>query len=242
MAELVILTEASYINEMTSFSVSGMTCGGCARKVEATLKAIAPSATVTLEPPRAVLSESVSLAKLNEALALVGKYRVAAEESTSPRVITSPSFTWLATYYPLFLVIGIIAIAAAAGGNWMTNFMGGFFVVFGAFKLFDVPNFANAYARYDVIAKVFKPWGLAYPFIETALGFAFLFRFQPNITLWAALALSLIGAIGVIQANLKKQTIECACLGTVFKLPMSTITIIEDLGMAAMAGSMLLIH
>ena len=212
-----------------------MTCAGCARKVEATLKAIAPSASVTLEPPRAVLSELVSASTLNAALATVGKYRVSAEDA----VATASQATWIKTYYPLFLVIGLIAMAAAAGSNWMTNFMGGFFVVFGAFKLLDVQGFAASYARYDVIAKTFKPWGLAYPFIETALGFAFLFQFQITATLWAALALSLIGAIGVIQANLSKQTIECACLGTVFKLPMSVVTIIENLGMAFMAVWML---
>ncbi|MCX6854574.1 MAG: heavy-metal-associated domain-containing protein, partial [Verrucomicrobia bacterium] len=35
-----------------------------------------------------------------------------------------------------------------------------------------------------------------------------------------------------------RQTIRCACLGTVFNLPMSTVTIIEDgvmLGMALLA-------
>jgi hypothetical protein len=56
---------------------------------------------------------------------------------------------------------------------------------------------------------------------------------------WIALALSLIGAVGVIRANLSRQTIECACLGTVFKLPMSVVTVVENLGMAVMAAWML---
>ena len=30
-----------------------------------------------------------------------------------------------------------------------------------------------------------------------------------------------------------------ACMGTAFNLPMTTVTIVEDLGMAAMAGAML---
>jgi hypothetical protein len=55
-----------------------------------------------------------------------------------------------------------------------------------------------------------------------------------------ALALSLVGAVGVIQATRSKQVIECACLGTVFKLPMSVVTVVENLGMAAMAAWMLL--
>ena len=56
---------------------------------------------------------------------------------------------------------------------------------------------------------------------------------------WIALVLSLVGAVGVVQATLSKQTIQCACLGTVFKLPMSVVTVIENLGMAAMASWML---
>lgn len=222
---------------MSTFTISGMTCAGCARKVEATLKAVSPSASVTLEPPRAVIESGVSADALNDALAKVGKYRVSAL-STEPA--NTQQLVWLKTYYPLLLVIGLVALASFSGGNWMPNFMAGFFIVFGAFKLLDVPNFAQAYARYDVIAKIFKPWGYAYPFIETALGFAFLFHFQMTLITWIALILSVIGAIGVIQANLNKQTIQCACLGTVFQLPMSVVTIIENVGMAAMAAWMLI--
>ena len=119
--------------------------------------------------------------------------------------------------------------------------MAGFYIVFGAFKLLDVPAFANSYAGYDVIAKSFKPWAYAYPFIELALGFAFLFGFNMIVLSWIALLLSLIGAVGAVQVLRSKQSIQCACLGTVFQLPMSTVTIVENLGMAAMAAWMLFI-
>jgi copper chaperone CopZ len=209
-----------------------MTCAGCARKVEATLKSVVPSASVTLDPPSATVT-GASLDTLNNALSAIGKYRL----SQTPLAI--PTTSALKTYFPLFLVLALIALAAFAGSSWMMSFMAGFFLVFGAFKLLDVAAFADAYSTYDVVAKRFQPWGMAYPFIETALGFAFLFHFQMQIATWAALILSLIGAIGVIQSVMRKQTIKCACLGTVFNLPMSTITIIENLGMAAMAAWML---
>ena len=47
-------------------------------------------------------------------------------------------------------------------------------------------------------------------------------------------------ALGVIKAVLNKQAIRCACLGSVFNLPMSYVTIIENMGMVAMAAWMLL--
>jgi copper chaperone CopZ len=204
---LVQLGRDTLYGAMNTFAISGMTCANCARKVEATLKAISPRANVTLEPPRAMVETGISVDALNDALGKIGKYRVSAE-----------SF---------------------AGNNWMMSFMAGFFIVFGAFKLLDVPNFANAFAQYDVIAKVFKPWGYVYPFIEIAIGFAFLFYYQMTPVTWISLVISVIGAVGVIQAYLSKQTIQCACLGTVFKLPMSVVTIIENVGMAAMSAWML---
>jgi copper chaperone CopZ len=211
----------TYMVVMTSIPITGMTCGNCAKKVESLLKPIAPGVQVTLDPPRAV-ARSLSSVELSAVHAL-------------------PS--WISTYYPLLLVMGLIAVASLAAGSfmgWMMMFMGGFFTVFGAFKLLDVPAFAESYARYDIIAKVFKPWGYAYPFIETALGLGFFFNFPDMITLsWIALVLSSIGAIGVIQANINKQTIQCACLGTVFQLPMSVITVIENIGMAVMAAWMI---
>jgi copper chaperone CopZ len=227
---------------MTVYEVTGMTCGGCARKVEATLKTIAPDASVTLDPPRAMVGEGFPVARLNEALRAVGKYVLSegpAVRQPSVPAIAAPG--WLETYYPLLMVLGLIAIASLAGDSWMMSFMAGFYIIFGAFKLLDVPAFANSYARYDIIAKAFKPWGYAYPFIELALGFAFLFWFEMRWAAWLALILSLIGAVGVIQSVMRKETIQCACLGTVFKLPMSTVTIVENLGMAAMAAWMLFV-
>ena len=44
-----------------------------------------------------------------------------------------------------------------------------------------------------------------------------------------------VSLIGVIKSVVQKSEIECACLGTVFNLPMSYVTIIEDGIMLVMA-------
>jgi len=49
-----------------------------------------------------------------------------------------------------------------------------------------------------------------------------------------------IGTVGVVKSNLSKQRIKCACLGDVFNLPMSTVTIVENVSMLLMAGFMLI--
>lgn len=228
---------------MTEFAISGMTCDGCRSKVEKTLAALLPDVAVTLSPPRALTTASVGVDQLNAALEKLGKYRASAVASAVDGLSLPGAANWFSAYYPLLLVMALIAVVPLASGNfmgWMMGFMAGFYIVFGAFKLLDVPAFANAYAQYDIVAKYFKPWGYIYPFVEVALGFGFLFYVNMQLLSWIALILSLVGAIGVTKATFAKQTIQCACLGTVFKLPMSVVTIIENLGMAVMAGWMLM--
>jgi len=118
--------------------------------------------------------------------------------------------------------------------------MAGFFLVFSFFKLLDLRGFADAYQSYDILARPFRPWALAYPFIELALGVAYLTRWNLTLTNTATLVLMLVGSIGVLKAVLSKRQIRCACLGTALNLPMTTVTLVEDLGMAAMAGAALL--
>lgn len=48
-----------------------------------------------------------------------------------------------------------------------------------------------------------------------------------------------VSIIGVLQSVLNKRQIKCACLGAVFNLPMSSVTIIEDALMIVMSGVMI---
>ena len=88
---------------------------------------------------------------------------------------------------------------------------------------------------YDVLAKRFSLYGYLYPFIELGLGIAYLLHWHPYFTNLATFFVMGFSSLGVILAVMNKQEIRCACLGAVFNLPMTTVTIIEDLLMAAMA-------
>jgi hypothetical protein len=162
-----------------------------------------------------------------------------------------PKLNFLSVYHPLLLIViyliaGSLFIQIGIGGphavsamETMRYFMAGFFLVFSFFKLLDIQAFASAYARYDLLAMRWQSWGLIYPFLELALGVAYLTNFNPLLTYWLTIGIMGFSAIGVIQAVASKTQIQCACLGTVFKLPMSTVTIIEDVGMVVMAAAML---
>ena len=166
-----------------------------------------------------------------------------------PTVRPDASPSWLITYKPLILILAYIGVSSVliqiptgvvSANETMRYFMAGFFLVFSFFKLLDLQSFANAYAGYDLLAQRWRPWGLMYPLIELALGLAYLVHWQPALTNLLTLIVMGFSAIGVLRAVLGEEEIRCACLGTVFQLPMSTVTIIEDLGMAAMAGLMLI--
>jgi hypothetical protein len=54
----------------------------------------------------------------------------------------------------------------------------------------------------------------------------------------ATFILMALGAIGVSRALSNKQEIPCACLGVVFTVPMTYVTLGEDILMAVMALAM----
>ena len=77
--------------------------------------------------------------------------------------------------------------------------------------------------------------------VELALGVLYLLNIAPVLTSITTFVVLGVSSIGVIKSNLDKRKIKCACLGDVFNLPMSTVTIVEDLAMVAMAALMLIL-
>jgi hypothetical protein len=113
--------------------------------------------------------------------------------------------------------------------------MAGFFLTFSFFKLLDLKGFAESYFSYDIIARRWMGWGYVYAFIELGLGISFLTRVNTLLTNIVTFIVMSISIIGVLKSVLNKRKIKCACLGAVFNIPMSTVTIIEDALMIAMS-------
>jgi hypothetical protein len=152
------------------------------------------------------------------------------------------------TYFPLALIflylVGFVFLSQLRAGRveWMETmnaFMGGFFIVFSFFKLLDLRGFADAYRSYDIIAERVPVYGYIYPFLELGLGICYFVAFAPVAINIANCAVMSIGAIGVVRSLMNKTRIRCACLGTGFNLPMSRVTLIEDLLMVSMSAIMI---
>lgn len=146
----------------------------------------------------------------------------------------------LADFVPLagvFTLVVTLTAVSVYGYNTdlMLAFMGWFFLVFGALKIIRINGFVEAYQMYDLIAMRSSIYAYAYPFLEFGFGLAYLFAWQVTAVSAVVLIVMLVGALGVYKKLRKKEEIPCACLGTVFKVPMTWVTLGEDLLMALMA-------
>ena len=222
-------------------NVAGMTCGSCVAKIEHALEG--PSGVehvhVDLQQGTVMVSGGAALSRRDLEVA-IRSAGFAVDGNTSSKdaetKVEASSFT------PLLVAVSLIGLGSLASGGvdgFMAKFMGGFFLVFGGLKLLDLGGFASAYAKYDLLAAKLPAYGWVYPFVEVSLGLAYLAT--PEWTGLHAITFLLMtfSALGVIRALRRGEQLTCACMGTAFNLPMTTVTIVEDLGMAAMAGAML---
>ncbi len=196
------------------------------------------------------MQKHIPVATLQSALSKVSNYTITeADGGMNHTSAEEETTSWLNTYKPVLLIgayiSGTTLLIEGVRGTfnwdvWMQNFMAGFFLVFSFFKLLNLKAFAESYSTYDIIAKKWQGWGYLYPFIELGLGIAYLLKFNPLLTNTITFVVMSISIVGVLQSVLNKRKIQCACLGAVFNLPMSTVTIIEDALMIGMTAVMII--
>lgn len=235
------------------YKIGGMTCTSCAAKIKSALHSIPSVVSAEVDKPSdtAILemSDPVSLSSIEKVITAVdAKYSIADLSLKEVGEQTEPTKSWFTSYRPILLIFLYILTATLIiqflnGGFdirvWMRHFMAGFFLVFSFFKFLDLSGFADSYMTYDIIANKWRGWAYVYAFIELGLGLAYLSNCCPLATNLIAFLVMSVSIIGVLRSVLNKQKIQCACLGAVFDLPMSTVTIIEDALMILMSGYMI---
>lgn len=230
-----------------TYQLTGMTCGSCEAKVKSALLSVnnVTAVEVSKDNNTATITMEKHIALSDLQNALDDKYQISAIQHNEAMEQTK---SWFTTYKPVLLIFVYIFSATAlvelAAENidilrWMRHFMAGFFLTFSFFKMLNLKGFKDSYLMYDIIARKFPSWGYIYAFTELLLGIAFLINFNPIITNSVTFVVMSISIVGVLQTVLDKKTIKCACLGDVFNLPMSTVTIIEDGLMIIMSLGML---
>ncbi|MGK0386370.1 MAG: copper chaperone CopZ [Patiriisocius sp.] len=240
-----------------TYHIQGMTCNGCKDSVTKAFESIAgvQNVLVDLEKETATLTMNSHIATNIFKQVLPSKFTLfentnvseVKEKNLFNTQANSANTSKWEQLKPLFLIFACLLLATIAlnynnlnSTEAMLHFMGLFFFVFSLFKFFDLKGFAASFAMYDPIAKQIPVYGTLYPFIELVLGFLLLAQIQIPIALIVTVLLLSITTIGVTSVLLQKKQIQCACLGTVLKLPMTQATFIENSIMIFMAIFMLL--
>ena len=226
----------------TTFKISGMTCNGCRSTVENKLSSLdgVDNAQVNLTNGEAIVYSKNPISFSFISNSLPSKYKVIRNiPDQDNEIIKSNKIKQLK---PLFIILGYISVTSILLNfrNWnstnaMLDFMGLFYIIFSFFKILDIKGFSTSFKMYDPLAKKITIYGYIYPFIEILLGLMFLTRIEVNIALLITIIILGITSVGVTKTLLNKRTINCACLGTTLKLPMTEATFIENAIMITMA-------
>ena len=226
----------------TIFKISGMTCNGCRSTVENKLSSLdgINNVQVDLTNGEAIVYSKNPISFSLISNSLPSKYKVISKRDVKDNEIIKSSK--IKQLKPLFIILGYILVTSILLNfrNWnstnaMLDFMGLFYIIFSFFKILDIKGFSTSFKMYDPLAKKITTYGYIYPFIEILLGLMFLTRTEVNIALLITIIILGITSVGVTQTLLNKRTINCACLGTTLKLPMTEATFIENAIMITMS-------
>ena len=162
-------------------------------------------------------------------------------------IITTPTLCntlldSLNTFYPLILILCYITVPNIL--YYYTNnihilramdiWMGLLYLVFSFFKLLNINGFITSFTKYDIFTRVIPIYAYLYPFIEIGLSYLYLSNRYIDIANIITVSVFSENIISVLYSIYNKQKLHCACLGSVLNVPLSTVTIIEDLLMISM--------
>ena len=224
-----------------------MTCKGCQNFVKQKIESIEEviNAEVSLERGTARINSKKTISKNILSKILGSKYSVQTENNFKN---IQKNISKLKQLKPLILIFTYILTVTFSYTYYfeltpkrgMQIFMGLFFIVFSFFKFLDYKGFPDSFKRYDPVAKIVPFYAEFYPFLETGLGISYLLEYQILISIILTILILSMTTFGVTKALFKKSQIECACLGTALKLPMTEATLIENAIMLIMSSLLLL--
>jgi cation transport ATPase len=233
-----------------TFKISGMTCNGCKVTVESKINSLieVDHVNVNLEVGEVTIysQNQISFSTINNLLP--SKYQIIGGDTNSEfNSSTENEKSKLKKLMPLFIILFYISTISILLNyeDWnltyaMYDFMGLFYIIFSFFKILDLKGFTMSFRMYDPFAKKTSFYAWIYPFIEVLLGLMFLMRIETKAALILTIVVLGITSIGVAQTLINKRSIQCACLGTTLKLPMTEATLIENSIMILMSVSLLI--
>ena len=119
----------------------------------------------------------------------------------------------------------------------MNNIMGCVFILFGFLKIINLDKFVKIFNKYDIISQKIPQYAYVYPLIEIALGISYLKKYRLTGTNFTTLFLMIISIISVSVSLYNGQKLRCGCLGSFLHIPLSYVTLSENVVMSLMSAS-----
>jgi hypothetical protein len=142
--------------------------------------------------------------------------------------------------FSLLISLNIVFFYDLALRSLVLYFLGFFSLTFGVLKFYDLKTYVQNVLEYDLIAQNFKPYAYIFPFFEVIFGILFILQKEILFLEYFCIALFLTNIAIIANALEKKKNFRCACMGGVFKLPLSYVSLLESLTMVL--GSVYLIY
>ncbi|WP_225207374.1 glutaredoxin family protein [Novosphingobium huizhouense] len=161
--------------------------------------------------------------------------------------VPEPGATSYRPVAALFAMTALIAMAASAAafGSPFTalalQWFGGIsMATLALLKLQDVERFSTMFLNYDLLARHWVGYGYVYPFAEAIAGVLMIAGLLPWLSVPIALFIGTVGAVSVFKAvYIDRRALKCACVGGSSNVPLGFVSLVENLGMIAMALWML---
>lgn len=233
------------------YKVEGMTCQGCADNIQNGLnnQSFINKANVSLQESKLTIDSdsTLDINSLNSIVSTLGNYKIQPNTTN----ILSEIVNYFTSKKPIVIALSIVILSSLAMqisdetfnlNKWFMSYMGIFFIIFSFLKLLNVSGFSMTFKKYDLISKIIPPYATSYPFIELSLGIIFLTQTQ-SILIYAnafTLIFMVSQTIGIIRSLSKSEQIQCACMGSAVDVPLSSLTVVENITMIAMATYMII--
>lgn len=224
------------------FFVPEISCSSCVAKIKNSLSKSKDVKSIEIKDKNLSLNlaKYLTSSQIKKLMPKGYSLKQAKEEVKEPKSSIKEFIPLVVVF--IYVFISAILFALLNTMNFdalMRGVLGFFFIYFSLFKFLDLKGFKQGFSTYDPLAKKIGVYGYLYPFLELVLGIFYLTNNFRTFTLITTIIILSITIIGIIPKLIKKSAIQCACLGTVLKLPLTKVTLIENSVMIVMAIFML---
>lgn len=220
-------------------NIEGMHCSSCEETLQAAIERVKGVDSVKVDHVSGTAQIEGSPVSQDIIDAVNGSgYEVSENpqaESSSASTISNEKISTFTQLTPLIIILVYIFLGALLANrvsfdlnSFMMDFMGLFFIVFSLFKFIDYKSFPPAFSKYDPLAQRVVIYAWIYPFLEAFLGLCFLLRINIFTSIIITIAILGMTTCGVVVKLMKRETIQCACIGTSLNLPLTKATLIEN--------------